>query len=329
MRKFLCLISFVAILLTGCSANNEEAFSETTSNPETITVTEAPVSETSAVTETTTVTEITDVPETTVSIQITTTETETTTVSESILKNTDSIIFNSYNENDVDGIYVAGSKASLNFYTYLLGNDILSEWGKDIDFEQDAVVMNVIKDRSSSYEFTLYSVYVMHEQIIFDYKSYCPETYNEDLVSYVMAAVIPKEKLSYLENDDEWGIELDASYNPNEHCVNLNFLQWGEKNTRELLSGSWYELERYDEEKGWCKVEYSKKFDNAEIAWTDEGWIIADYGHSVFTQNLALYDELQTGKYRISKSVINLRRAGVYDEKIYYAEFEHSVNPAC
>ncbi len=328
MKKYLCLISIIAILQTGCSANNEKAFSETASS-ETITATEAPVTEKIDELETTIVTEITDIPETTTSIQITTTETETTTVSEYTPKNNDYIVFNFYNENDVDGIYVAGSEESLNFYTYIFGGDKLAGWGKDIDFEKDAVVMNVIKHRSSSYEFTLHSVDVLYNQIIFDYDSYCPEICNEDIVSYVIADTIPKDKLSFLENDDEWGIELEDCYNPNKHCVYLNFLQWGEKEFGELMSSSWYELERYDDRKGWCKVDYSDKFKDEEIGWTSEGWLIAKYGNSAFTQNLFLYDDLPEGKYRIAKSVINLRQAGVYDEKIYYAEFEHFIHPAC
>ncbi len=322
MKRYLLAI-LVAVMLTGCSAESGNVLSETTTYTETVSVmqettfSETAPSEVEIITET----EATTVAETTTIIEMTTTaETEQTTVYEE--PQDKYTCFRFYNENNVDGIYVAGSRESLDFYTYVFGGDRLAEWGKDIDFEKDAVVMNVIKDRSSSYSFEVNSIYVTDNQIVFDYSSYCPEICNEDIVSYVIAGTIAKSELDFLENDDEWGIELDASYNPDEHCVYISFLQWGENDTRELLSGSWYELERYDEENGWCKVDYSSRFDDVEIGWTDEGWIIAEYGQTPYAQNLALYDELQTGRYRISKSVINLRRAGVYDEKIYYAEFE-------
>ncbi|MBQ5319568.1 MAG: hypothetical protein J6K17_10770 [Oscillospiraceae bacterium] len=86
------------------------------------------------------------------------------------------------------------------------------------------------------------------------------------------------------------------------------------------MSGSWYEIERYDEVNGWCRLEYAQEFEGQEICWTSEGWIIPEYGQRTFEQDLALYDKLDAGKYRIAKSIFDL--PDFQNARTYYAEFE-------
>lgn len=326
MKKHLCVFSLVTLLLTGCVSDVGDTAEKENVTSEIVSYTETSLSETVITTESTTVSEVTSMPDATISTQLTIDEAQTTAVTElpvtlEEIKHNKYISFIVYNDKEASGQYIIGSKDSLEFYTYFLGCDTLFEWGKNIDFEKNAVVMYVHSDLSSSYKFELNNVYVENNQIVFDYDSYCPGTANEDIVDHVIAGIVPKDDLEFLGNDDEWGVELEAYYDPDEHCVQLKFLQWGEKEIQELLSGSWYELERYDEEKGWCKVEYSDKYKNQEIGWTSEGWTITEYGQSTYTNNLFLYDKLQAGRYRIAKGVINIERAGDIDEKIYYAEF--------
>lgn len=133
-------------------------------------------------------------------------------------------------------------------------------------------------------------------------------------------ATTAAETTVFIENDNEWGVTLSAEYDKNRHFIYLTYTQCGEKGITELTSGSWYELERYDEKKGWNKVPYSSKFDEAEICWTSEGWIITENGQSSFEQDLALYDKLDAGKYRIAKSIFDL--PDFRNARTYYAEFE-------
>ena len=128
------------------------------------------------------------------------------------------------------------------------------------------------------------------------------------------------ETTVYAENTDEWGVTLSAEYDPNTHTVSGSFFQWGERDITELMSGSWYEIERYDEENGWSKVPYSSEFDGMKIGWTSEGWVIPEYGQRTFEQELFLYDKLEAGKYRIAKSIFDLPKPE--NSRIYYAEFE-------
>ncbi|MBQ7980075.1 MAG: hypothetical protein IJ305_00540, partial [Oscillospiraceae bacterium] len=215
------------------------------------------------------------------------------------------------------------SEEALGLCKHYLGMDEclkLTEWAENIDLDKNVVAMRVFTNCCSSDKFTINNIYAENGEIIFDYDYERPETHTEDIICYVIAGVIPKSDLAFLENDDEWGVTLSAEYDPNTHTVSGSFFQWGEKGTTELLSGSWYEIERYDEVNGWCRVPYSSKFDGMEIGWTSEGWVIPEYGRRTFEEELFLYDKLEAGKYRIAKSIFDLPELDNF--RTYYAEFE-------
>lgn len=311
MKRLLCVIPLVTALLTGCS-------NETATHTETVIAAE------NSATAETTVTEI-------ISTAETTTEITTATVSETELPIAANEVINTFigfplYSNALtlkEQQLLAGSKEALGICTYLFSEDEcqkLTEWAENIDFEKNVVAMRVFTNCCSSDKFTINNIYAENGEIIFDYDFEHPEVRTEDEICYVIAGAIPKSDLAFLENDDKWGVTLSAEYDPNTHTVSGSFFQWGEKNTTELLSGSWYEIERYDEVNGWCSLEYAQEFEGREICWTSEGWIISEYGQRTFEQELSLYDKLDAGKYRISKSIFDL--PDPENSRTYYAEFE-------
>ena len=293
MKRLLCVIPLITALLTGCSAETKDVtIAETTNAPEIIT--------------TTTVSE-TELP-------IATNEVIDTFIGFPLYSNALTL---------KEQQLLAGSEEALGLCKYFLGMDEclkLTEWAENIDLDKNVVAMRVFTNCCSSDKFTINNIYSENGEIIFDYDFERPEVRTEDEICYVIAGVIPKSDLAFLENDDEWGVTLSAEYDPNTHTVSGSFFQWGEKNTTELVSGSWYEIEFYDEEKGWCRLEYAQEFEGREICWTSEGWIIPKYGQRAFEQEIYLYDELDAGKYRIAKSMFDL--PDPENSRTYYAEFQ-------
>lgn len=318
VKRLLCVIPLVTVLLTGCSAETDNVLIETTAYMETVTATEK------VTTAETTVTEA-------AATAKTTSEFTTTTVSETELPIAANEVIDTFigfplYSNALtlkEQQLLAGSKEALGLCKYFLGMDEclkLTEWAENIDLDKNVVAMRVFTNCCSSDKFTINDIYAENGEIVFDYDYERPETHTEDIICYVIAGVIPKSDLAFLENDDEWGITLSAEYDPNTHTVSGSFFQWGEKDITELMSGSWYEIERYNEEKGWCRLEYAQEFEGQEICWTSEGWIIPEYGQRTFEQELFLYDKLKTGKYRIAKSIFDL--PDPENSRTYYAEFE-------
>lgn len=293
MKRLLCVIPLVMALLTGCSAETKDVtIAETTNAPEIITT--APVSETE--------------------LPIAANEVIHTFIGFPLYSNALTL---------KEQQLLAGSEEALGLCKHYLGMDEclkLTEWAKNIDLDKNVVAMRVFTNCCSSDKFTINNIYAENGEIIFDYDYERPETHTEDIICYVIAGVIPKSDLAFLENDDEWGVTLSAEYDPNTHTVSGSFFQWGEKGTTELLSGTWYEIERYDELNGWYRLEYAQEFEGQEICWTSEGWIIPEYGQRTFEQELFLYEKLDAGKYRIAKSIFDL--PDPENSRTYYAEFE-------
>lgn len=293
MKRLLCVIPLVTALLTGCSAETKDVtIAETTNAPEIITT--APVSETE--------------------LPIAANEIINTFIGFPLYSNALTL---------KEQQLLAGSKEALGICTYLFSEDEcqkLTEWAENIDLDKNVVAMRVFTNCCSSDKFTINNIYAENGEIIFDYDYERPETHTEDEICYVIAGAIPKSDLTFLENNDEWGVTLSAEYDPNTHTVSGSFFQWGEKGTTELLSGTWYEIERYDELNGWYRLEYAQEFEGREICWTSEGWIIPEYGQRTFEQELFLYEKLDAGKYRIAKSIFDL--PDPENSRTYYAEFE-------
>lgn len=318
MKKLLCVIPIVTALLTGCSAETENVLAETTVYTETSTMTEK------VTTAETTITEATTTAETTIEITAATvSETELPIATNEVI---DTFIGFPLYSNALtlkEQQLLAGSEEALGLCKHYLGMDEclkLTEWAENIDLDKNVVAMRVFTNCCSSDKFTINNIYAENGEIIFDYDYERPETHTEDIICYVIAGVIPKSDLAFLENDDEWGVTLSAEYDPNTHTVSGSFFQWGEKGTTELLSGTWYEIERYDELNGWYRLEYAQEFEGQEIGWASVGWVIPEYGLYTFEEELFLYDKLEAGKYRIAKSIFDLPELD--NIRTYYAEFE-------
>ncbi len=318
MKRILCVIPLITALLTGCSDETENVLTETTAYMEAVTVTEKVTTAEITVTEAATTAE-------------TTSEFTTTTVSETELPIATNEVIDTFIGFPLysnvltlkEQQLLAGSKEALGLCKHYLGMEDclkLTEWAENIDLDKKVIAMRVFTNCCSSDKFTINNIYAENGEFIFDYDFERPEAHTEDEICYVIAGAIPKSDLAFLEIDDEWGVTLSAEYDPNTHTVSGSFFQWGEKNTTELLSGSWYEIERYDEVNGWCRVPYSSKFDGMEIGWTSEGWVIPEYGRYTFEEELFLYDKLDAGKYRIAKSIFDL--PDFQNSRTYYAEFE-------
>ncbi len=118
--------------------------------------------------------------------------------------------------------------------------------------------------------------------------------------------------------EDEWGIELFAK-DVTKSSLTLVCEQFGGEPSGALQSGSWYELEYYDNGQ-WKNVEYLPQ--DYDVAWTSAAYIIPKNNRVEWEVNWEwLYGKLDEGTYRISKEITDFRATGDFDEKIYYAQF--------
>ena len=99
----------------------------------------------------------------------------------------------------------------------------------------------------------------------------------------------------------------------------LMFTHTDSSSLKNFQTGSWYQLEK--EVNGeWQELDYV--LTNSEIAWTDEAWIINKDSETEFEENWEwLYGKLETGKYRITKEVMDLKMTGDYDTYTLTAQF--------
>jgi len=129
----------------------------------------------------------------------------------------------------------------------------------------------------------------------------------------------PQGENTQTETDDSWGLTLRAD-DVSAEGLTLTFIQEGGVENAELLSGSFFVIEKYSGGE-WVPVE--TVFSQYEITWTQEAWLISANSKSEWKVNWTfLYGTLDAGKYRIGKSVSYFRGTGDYDSKLYYAEFE-------
>lgn len=85
----------------------------------------------------------------------------------------------------------------------------------------------------------------------------------------------------------------------------------------ELLTGQPYSID-VKTESGWADLPAQVE----EIVFTMEGWMIPMESSVEWEVSWGyLYGELSPGTYRISKTIMDFRAAGDYDEYTYYAEF--------
>lgn len=118
----------------------------------------------------------------------------------------------------------------------------------------------------------------------------------------------------------DWGLTLTAS-DVTPTGLTLTFAQSGGQPTGSLQYGSNYWLERKDGE-GWTQRSDILE-PGVNLAWTDEAYMIPMNGQTSWEVDWSwLYGQLSPGHYRVGKKVTDFRKAGDYDEQVYYAEFE-------
>lgn len=140
------------------------------------------------------------------------------------------------------------------------------------------------------------------------------------LSSYYPFELLDNPGFADLDNiQEEWGITLTAE-NVTPDGLTIVCHQSGGENTQELNTGSFYTIQKLEED-GFKTIEYlSQEYD---IAWTAEAWIIFKDATTTWDVNWKwLYGTLSPGEYRIGKEIMNFRGPGDYDTEMIYAHFE-------
>ncbi len=117
---------------------------------------------------------------------------------------------------------------------------------------------------------------------------------------------------------DDWGIRMWAD-DITPKGITIYCEQFGGNPTGELQTGAAYTLEVWEKDK-WKPVEYK---DAEEVpVWNAIAYSIPKNEVTSWNLNFEfIYDELKTGRYRVGKEIMDFRKAGDYDSRIYYAEF--------
>lgn len=117
---------------------------------------------------------------------------------------------------------------------------------------------------------------------------------------------------------NQWGITLEVQ---NVTSTGLTMIcdQSGGENLGELDTGSYYELQRFENGK-WEKLEYLPQ--EYLVCWGSIALLVNREGTTEWEYNWdTLYGELPAGEYRIGKRFMNFRAPGDYDAEMLYAEF--------
>ncbi len=119
---------------------------------------------------------------------------------------------------------------------------------------------------------------------------------------------------------ETWGVSLSAK-DVTSTGLTIVIDKKGGSPTGELLTGSPFALERLEDGK-WTAV---TPIDDSRV-WTAESHIISeknsDGSIEMKTNWEYMYGSLDTGRYRVSKEIMDWRAAGDWDGKIYYAYFD-------
>lgn len=119
--------------------------------------------------------------------------------------------------------------------------------------------------------------------------------------------------------EDPWGLTLNVEDAHN--GITYYFTQNGGNPTGELMYGSDYTVEKLEDGE-WVKVPYIVPED--QVAWTMEAYNIPNNSETQKTvvSFEYLYGELTNGRYRFGKSVMDFRKTGDFDQKMYYGYFD-------
>ncbi len=121
----------------------------------------------------------------------------------------------------------------------------------------------------------------------------------------------------YVAEDDKWGITMSAE-NVTSSGITLKIKQKGGNAGGELSTGTWYELEKF-EDNAWVKVSTNPLID---YAWESVAYMIKPGDVTEFEVDWEwLYGEVSPGAYRLAKEIMNIDAPGDYEKEIYYAYF--------
>ena len=116
---------------------------------------------------------------------------------------------------------------------------------------------------------------------------------------------------------DSWGITLKIK-DVTPAGATLIFIQDGTKVDGDLQTGTPFYIEE-NKDGEWIALSTNPLID---YAWTMEAYLINKNGETEFdTEWKWLYGELPSGTYRITKEVMNFRKAGDFDKANYSATF--------
>ena len=116
-----------------------------------------------------------------------------------------------------------------------------------------------------------------------------------------------------------WGISLKAE-NITPNGARITMTQEGGYLPNRLFYGSYYGIQRYDENAGWISLET-----RPGQAWTTVAYSVPLDDSVTWNINWsAIYGTLEPGRYRFCKAVSDHRAPGDNDEVTFYTEFEIS-----
>ncbi len=114
----------------------------------------------------------------------------------------------------------------------------------------------------------------------------------------------------------DYGVTL-AVYEVTPTGLLLSCTQSGGTAEGELITGSWYVVEKYEND-AWLELPCLP--DN--VVWTAEGWVVSPDTTTEWAVDWEwLYGELDAGEYRIGKEFLLSRAPGDYEKDVLYAEF--------
>lgn len=118
-------------------------------------------------------------------------------------------------------------------------------------------------------------------------------------------------------NSDNWGLSLSAE-NVTNTGMTIRFEQFGGNVQGELQTGTWFKIERSTDD-GWQELSINPLIN---YVWNAMAYQIKRNDITELCVEWKwLYGELETGYYRLSKEVMDLKKAGKLDKEIYPVYF--------
>ena len=154
---------------------------------------------------------------------------------------------------------------------------------------------------------------VLTNDLSVDFDSVSKSLFSSQSTDWIDCCIIP------VLDEEKWGIRLWAE-GVTKTGLAIVFEQFGGKAEGDLRTGSWYGIERMNDDYEWEKVSYLPT--EYPVSWNSIAYNIRKNDRTEFEVNWEkLYGELPQGHYRIGKKVMDLKGAGDFEEDVYYADF--------